>query len=103
MEITFKCVGVSLAKEGWKVWCWSGKDDRCVGDSGVAWCMKWSRSLLTESGWIHRSTLARRGVTQIGRCRYIEVNDTGLVVERDGIKQTLEVQTGKMKLLLLST
>ena len=42
-------------------------------------------------GWIHRSTLKQRGVVEVPGCSYIEVNDTGIVVEVDGTQQTLEV------------
>jgi 2,4-dienoyl-CoA reductase (NADPH2) len=49
-------------------------------------------------GWIHRTTIQNRGVTQLGQCRYVEVNDEGLVIERDDKgngkqRQTLSVDT----------
>lgn len=34
-----------------------------------------------------------RNVHQIGSCKYIEVNDQGLVIETNGNKKTLEVDT----------
>lgn len=42
-------------------------------------------------GWIHRSSLARRDVTQMGKCKYLEVIDEGLVIERDGKREVLAV------------
>lgn len=34
-----------------------------------------------------------RGVEQLGNCKYIEVNDSGLVIEQNGVTKTLEVDT----------
>lgn len=39
------------------------------------------RGLGKTTGWIHRSTLKKRKVEEIGSCKYVEVNDEGLVIE----------------------
>lgn len=43
------------------------------------------------SGWVHRSTLKHKRVEMLNGCKYLAVNDTGLVIEVDGKEQTLEV------------
>jgi len=53
-------------------------------------------------GWIHRLTLKKRGVTELSNCRYIEINDQGLVILRDGKTSTLEV-IGARRLFLSCT
>jgi 2,4-dienoyl-CoA reductase (NADPH2) len=50
-----------------------------------------------SAGWIHRSSLARRDVTQLGKCKYLEVTDEGLVIERDGKKETLVVRNIELR------
>lgn len=45
------------------------------------------------TGWIHRSTLKKRSVVDMSGCSYVEINDEGLVIERDGAKSCLEVDT----------
>lgn len=45
------------------------------------------------TGWIHRATLKKRQVEEISGCKYIEVNDDGLVIERAGQRTTLPVDT----------
>lgn len=45
------------------------------------------------TGWIHRTTLKHRAVEEMDGCKYIEINDTGLVIERNGKQSTLEVDT----------
>ena len=54
---------------------------------------KLGASLGKTTGWIHRTTMKMRGVEEISGCKYLEVNEKGLVIERDGAKQTLEVDT----------
>eukprot|EP00607_Mallomonas_marina_P003214 CAMPEP_0182425926 /NCGR_PEP_ID=MMETSP1167-20130531/12408_1 /TAXON_ID=2988 /ORGANISM="Mallomonas Sp, Strain CCMP3275" /LENGTH=706 /DNA_ID=CAMNT_0024607011 /DNA_START=204 /DNA_END=2324 /DNA_ORIENTATION=- len=54
---------------------------------------KVGKSLGKTTGWIHRATLKKRGVIDMSGCKYIEVNDSGLVIEHNGIVQTLEVDT----------
>jgi 2,4-dienoyl-CoA reductase (NADPH2) len=46
-----------------------------------------------SAGWIHRAELKKRGVTQMGGCKYLEVTDEGLVIETKGARQTLPVDT----------
>lgn len=45
------------------------------------------------TGWVHRLTLKKRKVEEMVGCKYIEINDNGLVIEVNGKKQTLEVDT----------
>lgn len=45
------------------------------------------------TGWIHRTTLKKRGVTDMSGCSYVEINDSGLVIERDAVKSTIDVDT----------
>ena len=49
------------------------------------------------TGWIHRTVMKKRGVEEISGCKYVEINNDGLVIERgEGDKktrQTLEVDT----------
>lgn len=43
------------------------------------------------SGWVHRSTLKHKRVEMLAGCKYLAVNDQGLVIEIQGKQQTLEV------------
>ena len=47
------------------------------------------------TGWIHRLTMKKREVEEISGCKYVEVNDQGLVIEKEGkggsSRLTLEV------------
>lgn len=45
------------------------------------------------TGWIHRSTIKKKGVEELEGCKYIEINDSGLVIERKGQVMTLPVDT----------
>lgn len=54
---------------------------------------KLGATLGKTTGWIHRATLKNRGVEEISGCKYVEINDTGLVIERGGKQRTLEVDT----------
>lgn len=54
---------------------------------------KLGASLGKTTGWIHRSTLKKRHVEEVSGCKYIEVNDEGLVIERSGKRETLQVDT----------
>jgi 2,4-dienoyl-CoA reductase (NADPH2) len=45
------------------------------------------------TGWIHRSTLKKRDVVEMGGCTYVEINDEGLVIEKKGVRTTLAVDT----------
>jgi 2,4-dienoyl-CoA reductase (NADPH2) len=44
-----------------------------------------------STGWIHRTELARRGVTMLGGVDYVRVDDAGLHVTVDGEPRLLEV------------
>jgi 2,4-dienoyl-CoA reductase (NADPH2) len=45
------------------------------------------------TGWIHRSTMKKRHVEELSGCKYIKINSNGLIIERNGEKRTLEVDT----------
>ena len=45
------------------------------------------------TGWIHRAVLKKRNVIDMSGCSYVEINDSGLVIERDAVKSTLDVDT----------
>lgn len=51
------------------------------------------KGLGKTTGWIHRSTLKNRGVENIGGCKYVDVTDDGLIIEVQGKKRTLPVNT----------
>lgn len=54
---------------------------------------KLGEKLGKTTGWIHRTTMKKRAVETLDGCKYIEVNDQGLVIERKGVQQTLDVDT----------
>ncbi len=54
---------------------------------------KLGSTLGKTTGWIHRTTMKMRGVEEISGCKYIEVNNKGLVIQRGEELQTLEVDT----------
>jgi len=45
------------------------------------------------TGWIHRTTLKKRSVEEINSCKYINITEDGLNIERKGIKRTIDVDT----------
>lgn len=45
------------------------------------------------TGWIHRTVLRKRNVQEMNSCKYVEVVEDGLVVERKGKTVTLPVDT----------
>jgi 2,4-dienoyl-CoA reductase (NADPH2) len=45
------------------------------------------------SGWVHRATLARNGVTMLGGVSYREIGERGLKIEREGVEEWLDVET----------
>jgi len=47
--------------------------------------------LAKTTGWIHRTTLRRRGVRTLTGCSYVRIDDAGLHLERDGQRSLLEV------------
>ena len=54
---------------------------------------KLGSTLGKTTGWIHRTTLKMRGVEELDGCKYIEINDNGLVIERKGKQSVLDVDT----------
>jgi len=54
---------------------------------------KFGSSLGKTTGWVHRAQVKKRQVEDIGGCKYVEVNDSGLVIEVGGKQRTLEVDT----------
>jgi 2,4-dienoyl-CoA reductase (NADPH2) len=54
---------------------------------------KLGENLGKTTGWIHRTTMKKRGVETLNGCKYVEINDEGFVIERDGQKTTLPVDT----------
>ena len=51
------------------------------------------KGLGKTTGWIHRASLAAKGVTMLGGMTYKRILPEGLVVERDGAEQTLPADT----------
>ena len=51
------------------------------------------KGLGKTTGWIHRASLAAKGVTMLGGMTYTRITTDGLVVERDGVEQTLPADT----------
>ena len=45
------------------------------------------------TGWIHRAHLKKQQVQEIGGCKYIEVNDNGLLIEQNQKQKQLDVDT----------
>jgi 2,4-dienoyl-CoA reductase (NADPH2) len=45
------------------------------------------------SGWVHRAALARNGVKMLGGVAYRQIGERGLLIERAGSEQWLEVDT----------
>jgi 2,4-dienoyl-CoA reductase (NADPH2) len=45
------------------------------------------------TGWIHRTTMKKRAVDTLNGCKYVEINDEGFVIEQNGKKTTLPVDT----------
>jgi len=45
------------------------------------------------TGWIHRTVLKKRDVEEISNCKYVEVSEAGLVIERMGKQELLQVDT----------
>jgi 2,4-dienoyl-CoA reductase (NADPH2) len=51
------------------------------------------RNLGKTTGWIHRAALAAKGVRMMGGCAYQAITENGLLVQRDGQKTLIEVDT----------
>lgn len=45
------------------------------------------------TGWIHRTTMKMRKVNELSGCKYVEVNDSGLVIEQGGARKVIECDT----------
>jgi 2,4-dienoyl-CoA reductase (NADPH2) len=45
------------------------------------------------TGWIHRSTLKKQNVEELSGCKYLGVTPEGLLIERNGVKSTLAVDS----------
>lgn len=54
---------------------------------------KIGKDLGKTTGWIHRSTLKKRGISMINAVRYEQIDDRGLHIARKGRSQILEVDT----------
>lgn len=54
---------------------------------------KLGATLGKTTGWIHKAALKKKNVQELGGCKYLEVNDNGLVVERNGQLEVLPVDT----------
>jgi len=54
---------------------------------------KFGTTLGKTTGWIHREQLKKKSVEEFSGCKYIEINDDGLVIEQKGVKKTLPVDT----------
>ncbi|SIS66568.1 oxidoreductase [Phaeovulum vinaykumarii] len=51
------------------------------------------RGLGKTTGWIHRATLAARGVKMLGGCSYRRITAQGVEIERDGTVETVPAET----------
>lgn len=51
------------------------------------------RGLGKTTGWIHRAALQMKGVKMLGGVNYHEITPQGLRISRDGVEETLEVDT----------
>lgn len=51
------------------------------------------RGLGKTTGWIHRAALAAKGVKMIGGVSYRRITEAGLVVQRDGVEEVIEVDS----------
>lgn len=51
------------------------------------------RTLGVSTGWVHKSTLKRAGVTMLPGCQYVRIDDAGLHVRVNGEPQLVEADT----------
>lgn len=51
------------------------------------------RGLGKTTGWIHRAALQMKGVKMLGGVSYLEISAEGLRISRDGVEETLPVDT----------
>lgn len=77
----FKTAAATLPKPTRKVYLLQRKEGKLGSGLGKT------------TGWIHRTTLKHRQVEELDGCKYVEINDSGLVIERKGKQTTLEVDT----------
>lgn len=54
---------------------------------------KFGSTLGKTTGWIHRAQIKMQRVEEIGGCKYLEVNEKGLLIEQEGKEKLLEVDT----------
>lgn len=54
---------------------------------------KLGEGLGKTTGWVHRTTMKKRGVVELDGCSYKEVTDSGLLIEHKGQSELLEVDT----------
>ncbi|MGO2241425.1 MAG: FAD-dependent oxidoreductase [Halomonas sp.] len=45
------------------------------------------------TGWVHRASLKQRGVKMLTGCEYLNIDDAGLHIRRDGVTQLLAVDS----------
>ena len=45
------------------------------------------------TGWVHRASLKQRGVKILTGCKYLNIDDAGLHIQRDGVNQLLAVDS----------
>lgn len=51
------------------------------------------KGLGITTGWVHRATLKKHGVSMLPGCEYERIDDSGLHISRDGEAQCLDVDT----------
>jgi len=49
---------------------------------------KLGSTLGKTTGWIHRTNIKKRGVEELSGCKYVEINDEGLVIEQSLVNAT---------------
>ena len=54
---------------------------------------KMGKTLGKTTGWIHRASLKKAGVTEMTGCKYISISDDGLLIEREGKQEHVDVDT----------
>jgi 2,4-dienoyl-CoA reductase (NADPH2) len=54
---------------------------------------KLGSALGKTTGWIHKATMKKQQVQELSGCKYVEVNDEGLVIQRAGKQSLLPVDT----------
>ncbi len=49
------------------------------------------KSLGKTTGWIHRQSLADKGINMLPGCEYTKITDKGIVIDQGGKEQLLQV------------